>query len=75
VNKGCRDDDTSTELLQDNENNIEFTGHHLVQEDGTKDTQGTRGQNNEEKTDTETNVIISPARLTPDSASPVSELP
>jgi hypothetical protein len=64
VNKGGRDDDASAELLQDNEDNIEFTGHHLVEEDRTKDTEGTCGQNDEEETDTETNVIISSARLT-----------
>lgn len=43
MDKGGRDDDTSAELLQDNEDNVEFTRHHLVQEDGTKDTQGTCG--------------------------------
>lgn len=64
MNKSGGDNDTSTELLQDNEDNVELAGHHLVQEDRTKYTQSTRGQNDKEKADTETDVIVSPARLT-----------
>jgi hypothetical protein len=64
VNKCGRDDDTGTKLLQDKKDQVKFAGHHLVQQDRAKDTQGTCGQDNKEQTNAEADVVISLSRLT-----------
>jgi hypothetical protein len=64
VNKRGRDDDTGTKLLQDKKDQVKFAGHHLVQQDRAKDTQGTCGQDNKEQTNAEADVVISLSRLT-----------
>jgi hypothetical protein len=63
VNKGSRDDDSRAKLLQDNEHQVELSGHHLVQQDRTKDTNGARGKDDKEQTNTQANVVVSLARL------------
>lgn len=58
VNECGRDDDTRAELLQNDEECVELGRHHLVEEDRSKDTNSAGGENDEQKTNSQANVVF-----------------
>lgn len=59
VNKSCRDDDSSTELFQDDKNNIVIADKvELPGQNWGVDTDSTCDQDDEEKPDSKTNVVV-----------------
>lgn len=59
MDEGSRDDDASTKLLQDDKNNVVVADEvELSGEDGSEHSNGAGNEDNEEKADSKTNVVV-----------------
>lgn len=59
MNKGSRDNDSSTELLENREDNVRSHGNKRRHENRSKDTNGTGDQNDEQHSDTNADLVVS----------------
>lgn len=54
----CRNDDSGTELLEDEEDGVRLGGHPIDHQDGEVDAEGTGDEDDEDETDTERDVVV-----------------
>ena len=59
MNKGSRDNNSSTELLENREDNVRSHGNKRRHENRPKDTNGTGDQNDEQHSDTNADLVVS----------------